>query len=291
MIHDNEKNKPVTLECKDYVKYLEILIDSHLTFKYHIEHTTVKISKNTGMLAKLRHFVPRKTLVQIYQSLIFSYINYAITVWGLASKRYLDKILRLQKRALQFIYSAERNDHAILLFVDAGVLPVKFLYFESVCCLMCDVQNKTAPSNILNLFTDTSKIHTYNTRSSTSIKFYIKKSKLEIQEKAFSRIGAKLWNELPASLRELTGKKQLKKRLHTALTEILQSCDDYVDITRISTALDTKATILNNSIIISLSHMWLLHFSCFFSHGKTASTLILVRSSSFDFVVTKHFFS
>ena len=26
MIHDNEKNKPVTLECKDYVKYLGILI-------------------------------------------------------------------------------------------------------------------------------------------------------------------------------------------------------------------------------------------------------------------------
>ena len=96
---------------------------------------------------------------------------------------------------------------------------------------MYDVRNKTAPSNILNLFKDTSKIHTYNTRSSTSNKFYIKTSKLEIQEKAFSRIGAKLWNELPASLRELTGKKQFKKRLHTALTEILQSCDDYVDIT------------------------------------------------------------
>ena len=65
----------------------------------------------------------------------------------------------------------------------------------------------------------------------------MKKSKLEIQEKAFSRIGVKLWNELPASLRELTGKKQFKKRLHTALTEILQSCDAYVDINRISTAL------------------------------------------------------
>ena len=62
MIHGNENNKPVTLESKDYVKYLRILIDSHLTFKYHIEHVTVKISKNVGMLAKLRHLVPRKTL-------------------------------------------------------------------------------------------------------------------------------------------------------------------------------------------------------------------------------------
>ena len=207
IIHDNEKNKPVKLECKNYVKYLGILIDSHLTFKYHIEHITVKISKNVGMLAKLRYFVPRKTLLQIYQSLIFPYINYAVTVWGLASKCYLDKILRLQKRALRFIYSAGRNDHALPLFVDADVLPVKFLYFESICCLMYGVRNETAPSNILNLFTSTSKIHTYNTRSSKSNKFYIKKSRLEIQQKAVSRIGAKVWNELPASLKELPKKQ------------------------------------------------------------------------------------
>ena len=171
------------------------------------------------MLAKLRHFVPRKTLLQI-SHLIFPYINYAVTVWGLASKRYLDKILRLQKRPFRFIYySAERNDHAIPLFVDSDVLPVNFLYYESVCCLMYDVRNKTAPTNIFNLFTDTSKIHTYNTRSSTSNKFCIRKYKLEIQEKTFCRIEAKVWNELPASLRELT-KTQFKKRLHAALTEI-----------------------------------------------------------------------
>ena len=45
LIHDNGNNKPVTLESKDYVKYLGILIDSHLTFKYHIEHITVKLNK------------------------------------------------------------------------------------------------------------------------------------------------------------------------------------------------------------------------------------------------------
>ena len=76
------------------------LLNSHLTFKYHIEHITVKISQNVGMLAKLRHFVPRKTLSQIYRSLIFPYINYAVMVLGLSSKHYPDKILRLQKRVL-----------------------------------------------------------------------------------------------------------------------------------------------------------------------------------------------
>ena len=102
---------------------------------------------------------------------------------------------------------------------------------------MYDVRNETAPSNILNLFTSTSKIHTYNTRFSTSNKFHIKKSRLEIQQKAVSRIGAKVWNELPASLRELT-KKQFQKKLHTAL--ILQSQDNYIDVSQISIALRNR---------------------------------------------------
>ena len=44
-IFDNEKNKNVPLECKDYIKYLGVLIDNNLSWNHHIDHITVKISK------------------------------------------------------------------------------------------------------------------------------------------------------------------------------------------------------------------------------------------------------
>ena len=44
MIFDNEQNKNVALECKEFIKYLVILIDSHLTWKHHIDHIAIKIS-------------------------------------------------------------------------------------------------------------------------------------------------------------------------------------------------------------------------------------------------------
>ena len=50
--------------------------------------------------------------------------------WGQAYKSYFEKLLKLQKRALRFIYFSERNQHAIPLFIDASVLPLKFLYYE-----------------------------------------------------------------------------------------------------------------------------------------------------------------
>ena len=43
---DNEKNKYVRLEPKVYIKYLSVLIDQNLSFKYHIDSIVTKISKN-----------------------------------------------------------------------------------------------------------------------------------------------------------------------------------------------------------------------------------------------------
>ena len=57
--------------------------------------------------------------------------------------------------------------------------------------------------NLKDLFVPTTIIHSYNTRASVSKNFYIQKSNTEIKRKSFSRIGAKLWNEIPTKLRAL----------------------------------------------------------------------------------------
>ena len=95
-----------------------------------------KIRKTIGMLSKLRHFVPCSVLVNIYNALITPHLTFGPVSWGKAWKTYLDKILILQKCALRLIYSANRQDHAIPLFVKVKVLPLNFLYHESVLNLM-----------------------------------------------------------------------------------------------------------------------------------------------------------
>ena len=80
----------------------------------------------------------------------------------------------LQKRVLRLIYFVDRKEHAIPLFVKAKILPITFLFYEAVCKLMLDVHNDSEPSNIKRLFTRTSNIPTYTTRSSTSQLFRVK---------------------------------------------------------------------------------------------------------------------
>ena len=86
----------MNLESKDYIKYIGILIDKNLSWKHHIDVIATTISKSVGLIAKLRHFVPRSILINIYQSLIYPYLTYGITAWGQACKTHLDKILILQ---------------------------------------------------------------------------------------------------------------------------------------------------------------------------------------------------
>ena len=93
---------------------------------------------------------------------------------------------------------------------------------------MSNNNNNMVPSGILNLFQKTSSCHYYNTRASASGNFYVNSSDLELYKLSFSRFGAKLWNEIPRSIRHLP-KNKFKKTLRKLLFDILNSEDDYID--------------------------------------------------------------
>ena len=129
-IYDNHTHKQFSLERKDYIKYLGVLIDNHLTWKYHISHVASKISRNIGIIARLRHFTPFSTLQHVYRSLIFPYLSYGLVAWGLAAQSHLEKNLVLQKRAVRLMNFAQSRTHAIPYFISSNIMPISMLYFK-----------------------------------------------------------------------------------------------------------------------------------------------------------------
>ena len=61
-------NTQTILEIKNFIKYLGIMIDSGLSRKNHIDFICHKISKSIGIIAKLRHYIPRHLLLSIYHT-------------------------------------------------------------------------------------------------------------------------------------------------------------------------------------------------------------------------------
>ena len=68
---------------------------------------------------------------------------------------------------------------------------------------MFDINENTAPRNILNLFSQISGVHSYKTHSSTSDHFYTKESHINATRHAFLRVGVKIWNRIPATLKKV----------------------------------------------------------------------------------------
>ena len=64
-MYDNDLKILTSLKQKHYVKYVRVLTDSHLSWRYHIDYISSKISKGVGIIARLRHYVPTSTLLSI----------------------------------------------------------------------------------------------------------------------------------------------------------------------------------------------------------------------------------
>ena len=73
------------------------------------------------------------------------------------------------------MFFTSNRSHAIPFFISANILPLKMLYFETVCSLMHDISTNSAPRNICRLFTYSNDVHTYNTRFSDAGNFYVNK--------------------------------------------------------------------------------------------------------------------
>jgi hypothetical protein len=139
-LSDSNSKTFLPLQIKSNVKYLGLFIDSNLTWKAHIDYISLKISRAVGIIARLRHFVPKHTLQRIYYALLHPYLNYGISVWGQPCKTHLHHLLVFQKRAIQLM------NFAVLLFSASRILPVNFLYFYNVACNMHDIINEGCPS-------------------------------------------------------------------------------------------------------------------------------------------------
>ena len=224
---DNSNHFLTSLECKNHVKYLGVLLDSHLSWKYHIDNVALKISRIIGVIARLRHLVPFTTLLSIYRSLILPYLSYGLAAWGQAAKSHLQKTLVLQKRALRLMYFCEPRAHAVPLFISSKILPLNMLYVETVSSIMFDVSCLTVPTNISNLFIKANENHNHEIHETDN--FSINPSSLNQNQGSFARFGAKLWNSLCDKLRQLP-KRAFKKHINDMLFSLLEAEDDYDEL-------------------------------------------------------------
>ena len=149
------------------------------------------------MLYKIGQYCPLIVMKSLYHSLFGSHILYGLSVWGNADLIYLDKISKLQKRAVRAITFADYRASSLPILKKLEILSVKDLFEYKTSSLMWDFDHNTLPPSLAIKFSRRNTLHTHQTRMASSGKLEIKSTYTKkYGTKAFKVYGAKMLNQL-----------------------------------------------------------------------------------------------
>ena len=106
------------------VKYLGIHLDEHLNWDTQINSVLKKLRQNTGMLAKIRHYINSKTLLNIYYAIFNSHLTYGCQIWGQSRNPLNNRIRSIQNKAIRIINFKTSMDSTKQLYIKSNILKI-----------------------------------------------------------------------------------------------------------------------------------------------------------------------
>lgn len=186
------------IEQIDNLKYLGVLIDNKLNFNEHITKCCSKLNSSIFVLKLLANYCDIKMLLNVYYAIVFSHLNYCISVWANSCVKSLKKVFTAQKKAIRAIFKLNNRDHCRDYFIKYEILTFPALINYS---LVCSYKDETVGL----IGSPTSTCHGHNTRN-RMISQVTTKNKLLLK-------GKQVYDKLPKGIKKETNKYVFKTKL------------------------------------------------------------------------------
>ena len=159
------------IKTKAQTKYLGVILNEHLNFKKQIETVKQKLARAIGVLARLRHYVPKKILKSIYYAIFDFNMKYGCQIWGqnLNTLLSLRDIEKLQNKAIKIINFKTGSLHLNDIFNELKILRLKDLITFNNCLFVFDQSKEDLPQTFKNFFLKIYDHHIYNTGGTKKI--------------------------------------------------------------------------------------------------------------------------
>ena len=187
------------IEQVSEIKFLGVYIDQQLSWKFHICQKNNQLSRNIGVLSRLKKMIPCNILQILYHSIIMPHLTYGVIAWGNTCKKEMKRMFTLQKKAVRIIHKAKFNSHTSPLFIKTNSLTLEDLYVQHCCKIVHKKINKTLHPNISNLLATVNETHQHNTRHSNNIR--PNRTINNFSKQLLSIKVASVWNSLPESIK------------------------------------------------------------------------------------------
>ena len=130
-------------------------------------------------------------IIGLYFSIFNSHLSYGLPVWGQSKQIYLDRIKKIQKKAIRAITFSDNRAHTSPLFKNLKILNVTDLIKLKIASLLWDLDKNTLPHSLSTYFTKANLMHEQNTRFAVQGNCRVPKC-----NNSFQSIGTKMYNEL-----------------------------------------------------------------------------------------------
>ena len=151
----------------------------------------------------------------IYNAIIAPFFDYGLSVWGNAAITHLDRLFKLQKRAIRIINHSSFLAQTAPIFYTQNILTLYDRYKYLLGTLMFLWHRKLLPDSLLNYFTLNCNIHSYSTRNAAN--FHLPKVRTSLYYKSVIYQGPLTWNSIPDNIRNAASFNIFKRKLKNHL--------------------------------------------------------------------------
>ena len=177
-----------------YTKFLGVVIDENLDWKEHISTIENKVSKSIGLLYRAKLLLNSKDLHVLYSTLVLPYLLYCIPLWGHTYQSRLNKLVKLQKKAIRIVDKADYIEHTLPIFKKYNAMTLNDICRFSTATIMYKIMQCDVPQKIQNMVNLVNNVHSYETRQ--TLNCYIYPTRTVLKSQTFRIQGPMIWNQL-----------------------------------------------------------------------------------------------
>ena len=201
------------LDEVDYHKHLGITFSNNLSWGLHIDEICKKAMQRLDVIQSFKFKMKRNDLERFYLSFVLPILEYCDILWDGAPEYELNKLDRIQLRAMRIITGATERCDTMALYTDLGWHSLAMRRKLHRLNWFYKIHNNLAPAYLSDLIPPTvAERHEYGLRNRRNITAF--RTNKEQLSRSFFPSTVRDWNALPIELRNAHSLHIFKRSLH-----------------------------------------------------------------------------
>jgi hypothetical protein len=208
----------VHIDASQTVRNLGVIFDSELRFDQHASKISRMCYWQLKLLTRYRRSLNKKTSKLLIDSLILSRVDYCVSLLYGVNDGVVNKLDRVIRACVRWLERRKRSDDITEIMKKSRVLNVRQRTLLRLSLIIRTCFTTSLPTYLHDLL-EQPQHSDHALRSSSQGLLFLHRTRTEMGKRAFQIVAAKVWNQIPHSIRQSTSQTSFRANLVEFLLE------------------------------------------------------------------------